>query len=96
MWKGNRDSNNEQIMRNPNLMTANAKKYAHLAAGHPEGWNDAFKNNLDAYYGFIAGNKKTGADPCDFATFEDAHYLMRLTEAIIKSGKERRWVRIDE
>jgi predicted dehydrogenase len=37
-----------------------------------------------------------GIDPCDFATFEDAHYLMRLTEAIIKSGKERRWVSLDE
>jgi predicted dehydrogenase len=96
MWKGNRDSNNEQIMRNPNLMTPGAKKYAHLAAGHPEGWNDAFKNNLDAYYGFILEHKKMGIDPCDFATFEDAHYLMRLTEAVIKSGKERRWVSVDE
>jgi predicted dehydrogenase len=37
-----------------------------------------------------------GKDPCDFATFEDAHYLMLLTEAIIKSGKERRWVKVNE
>jgi predicted dehydrogenase len=96
MWKGNRDKNNEQIMRNPNLMTAQAKKYAHLAAGHPEGWNDAFKNNLDAFYRFILEGKKPGKDPCDFATFEEGHYLMRLTEAIIKSGKERRWVKLDE
>jgi predicted dehydrogenase len=96
MWKGYRDRNNEQIMRNPNLMTDQAKKYAHLAAGHPEGWNDAFKNNLDAFYRFILDGKKMGRDPCDFATFEEGHYLMRLTEAIIKSGKERRWVKIDE
>ncbi|MDR1901453.1 MAG: Gfo/Idh/MocA family oxidoreductase [Treponema sp.] len=96
MWKGHRDRNNEQIMRNPNIMTAQAKKYTHLAAGHPEGWNDAFKNNLDAYYGFIMEGKKMGKDPCDFATFKEGHYLMRLTEAIIKSGKERRWISLDE
>jgi predicted dehydrogenase len=96
MWKGNRDSNNEQIMRNPNLAFGGARKYSHLAAGHPEGWNDAFKNNLDAYYHFILDGKKAGKDPCDFATFEEAHYLMRLTEAVIKSGKEKRWVKLDE
>ncbi|MDR0720203.1 MAG: Gfo/Idh/MocA family oxidoreductase [Treponema sp.] len=96
MWKGNRDSNNEQVMRNPNLAAGDSRKYSHLAAGHPEGWNDAFKNNLDAFYGYILDGKKMGKDPCDFATFEDAHYLMLLTEAIIKSGKERRWVRVNE
>lgn len=96
MWKGNRNSNNEQIMRNPNLAMPGAKQYSHLAAGHPEGWNDAFKNNLDAFYGFIAAGKKIGKDPCDFATFEEGHYLMQLTEAIIRSGKERRWVSVSE
>ncbi len=93
MWKGNRDQNNEHIMRNPNLMTPQARQYSHLAAGHPEGWNDAFKNTLDSYYRFIRDGKKPG-DACDFATFEDGHYLMRLTEAIIQSGKEKRWIQI--
>ncbi|MDL2237303.1 Gfo/Idh/MocA family oxidoreductase [Christensenellaceae bacterium OttesenSCG-928-K19] len=96
MWKGNRDKNNEQVMRNPNLMTAAARQYAHLAAGHPEGWNDAFRNNLDAFYSFLRAGKKTGVDPCDFATFEEGHYIMRLTEAIMKSGTEKRWVKVTE
>ena len=96
MWKGNRNKNNEQIMRNPNLMSPAARKYARLAAGHPEGWNDAFRNNLDAFYGFIRDGKRMGVDPCDFATFEEGHYIMRLTEAVMKSGKERRWVGIEE
>jgi len=94
MWKGNRNSNNEQIMRNPSLMTAEARKYSYMAAGHPEGWNDAFKNNLQAFYTFIMEGKKIGVDPCDFATFEEGHYIARLTEAIIKSGRERRWVTV--
>lgn len=51
---------------------------------------------VEAYYGFIRAGRRPGVDPADFATFADGHYIMRLTEAIIKSGKERRWVRIDE
>ena len=53
MWKGNRDTNNEEIIRNPNFVAPQARRYAHLAAGHPEGWNDAFRNNLSAFYDFI-------------------------------------------
>ena len=96
MWKGNRDGNNEIVMRNPNLISPEARKYTYMAAGHPEGWNDAFKNNLQAYYDFILSGKKVGVDKCDFATFQEGHYIMRLTEAIIKSGRERRWVSVDE
>jgi predicted dehydrogenase len=96
MWKGNRDSNNEQVMRNPNLLDPEARKYTVLPAGHPEGWNDAFKNNFLAFYTFIKEGKKPGRDECDFATFEDGHYIMRITEAIMKSGKEKRWVKVEE
>lgn len=96
MWKGNRDKNNEEIMRNPNLITPEARKYTYLGAGHPEGWNDAFKNNLLAFYSFIRDGKRPGVDPCDFATFAEGHYMMKLIEAVIKSGRERRWVRVEE
>jgi predicted dehydrogenase len=94
MWKGNRDTNNEEIMRNPNLVSPQARQYTYLAAGHPEGWNDAFKNNLSAFYGFIRDGKRLGVDTPDFATFEDGHYIMKLTEAIIASAQEKRWVTI--
>lgn len=95
MWKGNRDSNNEEIMRNPNLMTPEARKYTYLAAGHPEGWNDALKNNFMAFYTFIRDGKRLGIDEADFATFEEGHYIMKITEAIIKSGQEHRWIKVE-
>lgn len=94
MWKGNRDKNNEEILRNPNLMMPQARKYTYLGAGHPEGWNDAFKNNLQAFYDFIHAGKRRG-EPCDFATFEEGHYMMRLIEAILESGKSGRWIHLD-
>lgn len=96
MWKGNRDTNNEQVMRNPNFMSPDTRKYTGLPAGHPEGWNDALKNNFEAFYSYISLGKKPGKDHPDFATFEEGHYIMRITEAIIKSGRERRWVKVEE
>lgn len=95
MWKGNRDKNNEEIMRNPNLITPEARKYATLPAGQPEGWNDAFRNTLDAYYSFIRSGKKQAGEACDFATFEDGHYIAKLTEAILKSAREKRWITVE-
>ena len=61
-WKGNRDTNNEEIIRNPNFMVPEARPYSHLAAGHPEGWNDALRNNMNAFYDFIRAGKKHGTD----------------------------------
>lgn len=95
MWKGNRDRQNEQIMRNPNLMLPNARRYSYLGAGHPEGWNDAFKNNIEAFYQFIREGKKRRVDQAEFATFEEGHYIMKLIEAIIRSGKEKRWITVE-
>ena len=35
--------NNSLVMRNPNY-DSEAREYTYLAAGHPEGWNDAMRN----------------------------------------------------
>ncbi|MEI6876555.1 MAG: Gfo/Idh/MocA family oxidoreductase [Spirochaetota bacterium] len=94
MWQGSRDGYNSQIMRNPNLMTPESRPYSYLAAGHPEGWNDAMKNNVYAMYKFIADGKDTKKDKPDFAVFEDGHYITKLVEAILESNAERRWVTI--
>ncbi len=94
MWMGHRDGPNYLVKRNPNHMTPEAKQYTYLSAGHPEGWNDAMKNNVMAFYKFIGEDKKMGVDPVDFATFEDGHYIMKLTEAIVESSKSRAWVRV--
>lgn len=95
MWMGDRDGFNKEIMRNPGQMDSEAAKYSYLAAGHPEGWNDAMRNNVAAFYQFILDGKKHGTDVCDFATFEEAHYIMRLTEAILQSAREKCWITVE-
>ncbi len=94
MWMGFRDRDNSQVFRNPNLMAPQARQFTYLAAGHPEGWNDAFKNNIESFYKFIAQGKKLGHDPSDFATFAEGHYIMKLIEAILESSRTRQWVEV--
>ena len=92
MWMGCRDEDNRLIIRNPNHISPEARKYTSLAMGHPEGWNDAFKGNIYSFYDYIVkGDFK--AKP-DFATLEEAAEIVRLTEAIVKSSKERRWIEV--
>ncbi len=94
MWVGYRNQDNRLVMRNPNLMHPQARPYTYLAAGHPEGWNDAMRNNVFAFYQFIREGRRIGEHPCDFATFQDGHYLVRLVEAILESNASRRWVKV--
>jgi len=82
-------------MRNPNLMTEETRQYTSLAAGHPEGWNDAERNNIYSFYKYILDGKKLGKDPSDFATFKEAHYIIKLTEAILESNKTKRWIKLE-
>ncbi len=91
LWMGHRDGANYMITREPNAMTPEARAYASLAKGHPEGWNDAFKGNIQSFYRYIQEGM-TGEAP--FATIEQAAYVVKLTEAILKSSKERKWVEI--
>jgi len=95
MWIGHRDGDNGYVIRNPNTMAPEVRQYTGLAMGHPEGWNDAFKGNIVSFYKFIAAGKKMHSDKPDFATLQDAAYLVKLTEKIVQSSKERRWIKID-
>ncbi|MBQ7921636.1 MAG: Gfo/Idh/MocA family oxidoreductase [Clostridia bacterium] len=91
MWIGRRGGNNSLIIRDPNTISADVKPYTSLAMGHPEGWNDAFKNNIYAFYKYIADGKKGERI---FSTLEDAAYIVKLTEAIVESNKNKQWVNL--
>ncbi|MBO5888995.1 MAG: Gfo/Idh/MocA family oxidoreductase [Clostridia bacterium] len=91
LWVGSRNGDNSLIIRNPNSLSPSAKEFTSLAKGHPEGWNDAFKGNMWAFYKYIDGGLQ--GTPC-FATLEDAAHLVALTEAILLSSKEERWVEV--
>lgn len=95
LWIGKRDGDNSFVIRNPNTMSSEARKHTALAMGHPEGWNDAFKGNIQAFYQFISDGKSLDKDKPCFSTLEDAAYLVKLTEKIIESSKTQSWIKVN-
>ena len=89
LWIGNRDKANEILQKDPGLLDAEVRGYAHLPGGHQEAWADAFCNLMRDIYGFIAAGKKpTDAHPPAFATFEDGYRANVLIEAMLESAKK--------
>lgn len=95
LWIGRRDGHNMYSLRSPNIMDPSSRIFTSLGKGCPEGWNDAFKNGIMSFYRFVAEGKRLGVDPTPFTTFEEAHYIVKLVEAIIESAKNRSWVTIN-
>src|SRR4051812_5010211 len=89
LWIGHRDRANELLQKDPSLLDAEVRGYAHLPGGHQESWADAFCNLMRDIYGFIAeGKKPTDAHPPAFATFEDGYRANCIVEAILDSAKK--------
>jgi predicted dehydrogenase len=89
LWFGHRDKANEILQKDPSLIDAEVRGYAHLPGGHQESWADAFTNLMRDIYGFIAeGKKATDAHPPAFATFEDGYRANCIVEAILESAKK--------
>ena len=89
LWFGHRDGPNQILQKDPSLMDAEVRHYAHLPGGHQESWADAFSNLMRDIYGFIGeGKKPSDAHPPAFATFEDGYRANVIVEAILESAKK--------
>ncbi|HEX7071583.1 MAG TPA: Gfo/Idh/MocA family oxidoreductase, partial [Rhodothermales bacterium] len=91
LWIGHRDRPNEILIKDPSLMDANARKYAHYPGGHPEGYPDGPKNLFRNFYAYIRDGKRPGTDPEDFPTFEDGHWEVKVVEAVLRSHASGGW-----
>jgi len=97
LWIGHRDTANEILQKDPSLLDADIRGYAHLPGGHQEAWADAFANLMRDIYGFIAAGKKPNeARPPAFATFEDGYRANVIVEAILESAaKGSVWTKVN-
>jgi len=91
LWVGHRDRPNQTILKDPNLLYAEAKEYAHYPGGHNEAYPDGPKNLFRNVYGFIAGERPGG----DFATFIDGHNEIAICDAVLKSSREKQWTDVE-
>jgi predicted dehydrogenase len=97
LWIGRRDKANEILQKDPGLIDAEVRGYAHLPGGHQESWADAFCNVMRDIYEFIADGRKPGdPHPPAFATFEDGYRANCIVEAILDSAKRgSAWTKVN-
>lgn len=94
LWIGHREKPNEIIIKDPALLSDEAKKLAHYPGGHPEGYPDGPKNLFASVYEFIRNGKDPNKDKTDFPVFKDGHIENLIVEALLKSAKEEKWIEI--
>ncbi len=88
---GSRDGANEVAVRGTPVFGSDAAPYVDYPAGHVEGFPDTFKMLFRSIYSTIAAD---GQGDRLFATAEDGHQEVAVCEAIMKSHKERAWIKV--
>lgn len=92
LWIGRRNRANEELPKDPALLSPQARRYAAYPGGHAEGYPDTFVQLFRDFYGYIeAGDLKA---PRTFPTFETGNDEMVLCEAIEQSSRTRAWVTV--
>jgi predicted dehydrogenase len=93
LWIGNRTAPNQVLIKDPALLSPEARQTASYPGGHTEGFPDTFKQLYKKVYDYIfAGD---WSKQPDFPTFADGHYEMILCEAIECSAKSGAWIKIE-
>jgi predicted dehydrogenase len=92
LWIGQRSGPNQVLMKDPSLLSPEARAVTSYPGGHNEGFPDTFKQLYAKVYNYILAGDFSKTP--DFPTFEDGHYEMLLTEAIERSAHEQNWVKV--
>jgi predicted dehydrogenase len=95
LWIGRRSEANGLLLRDPSLLTDEARAYAHYPGGHNEGWPDGLKNLCAQVYAYVAAGKDPRRDPAPFPTFATGARLVRAVSAILESSRCGAWVPVD-
>jgi predicted dehydrogenase len=92
MWIGHRRQPNESLIRDPALVSDAARRFINYPGGHAEGFPDTFKQCFKAFYSYIAAGDFSA--PPTFPTFADGHREIALCEAILKSHRQNKWMKV--
>jgi predicted dehydrogenase len=92
LWIGNRNTNNQIIIKDPALLKERARSFADLPGGHSEGYDDTFKQVFRRFYKSI---EDPGAE-IDYPKFADGLRQLRVLEAELESHKRHAWVEVSQ
>jgi predicted dehydrogenase len=87
---GRRTGPNENLIRDPALLSASAAQITNYPGGHNEGFPDSFKQLFRTFYGSIQSGEYRNNPR--YPTFADGHYEILLCEAILRSNQSKSWV----
>jgi predicted dehydrogenase len=88
LWIGNRNTNNQIIIKDPSLLKPKAKSYADLPGGHSEGYDDTFKQVFRRFYKSI---EEPGAE-VEYPQFADGLRQLTILQAELDSNAAHAWV----
>jgi predicted dehydrogenase len=89
LWCGRREALTVR-RRDPATLPPAAARFAFLPAGHPQGYADCFDAFVaDFYTGVLDGSMVDGTP-----TFSDGLRAAHITEAVLASSREERWVEV--
>ena len=88
LWIGQRNANNQIIVKDPSLLKERARSYADLPGGHSEGYDDTFKQVFRRFYHSI---EDLSAEP-EYPQFADGLRQLTILEAELASNGKRAWV----
>ena len=87
LWVGRRDES-VIVRRDPASLSPEAARLALLPAGHPQGYQDCFNLFVADVFAAI----ETGDRPDGLPGFADGLRAAQITDAVLTSAGERRWV----
>jgi predicted dehydrogenase len=95
LWIGSHDGINSAMTKDPSLMSADARSYARLPAGHHEGWSDAFRNVVADAYSWIRRDGVPAEKPSTVCDFAGGHRVCCIIEAMLNSYEQGGvWARV--
>lgn len=85
LWHGRHDGPSAVIVKDPAQLRGDARRYAHLPAGHQEGWSDAFRNLIGDAYRWIRDGAEPHTKPTPLPSFVDGHRCQCVIDAMLAS-----------
>jgi predicted dehydrogenase len=87
LWCGSREQL-RIVRRDPATLSPPAARLAFLPGGHPQGYADCF----DAFVADFYEGVRSGSAPEGMPTFSDGLRAAVITDAVLASSREQRWV----
>jgi predicted dehydrogenase len=88
LWIGNRNSNNQLLVKDPSLLLPGAQSFANLPGGHAEGYGDTHKQVFQRFYDSL-GNSNPDVQ---YPRFRDGLRQLTILQAELDSTRSHGWV----